>query len=537
MKFKRLTQYILTLTLMGGVLSCQNPLKDFNLLISTEVVKHYVKMEVLTTEAQAVNATIKLTSGDTQDVYNENGYKDFKLVSNLVTFGLDPKRNPTVSDPVRFKVEVSAPGYVTQLVDVTISDKNDGYFRIRLAKPTTVPEGAAAVTKTVPINADGSLPISASVVVNNADGPSMTLNIPAGTQFLDANGKVITGGALTIKAVAFDPSDPNATTLFPGGRLQADGVVMPGGGTSSGTFNAGGSTTIEMVIDGVPIRKFSKPIAVGVELSNDFVLSSGAAPVGGGPIAVFSNSPSNPGWRHETQSTIKKVGNDLTVEFSVDHLTTFVVGEFVPSCSPVSEIEFSADWIEQGITHVVSVEAVKNNKVIASRTFSVSQTNKTVTLDYLPAEGVTIVVRRTTGDLGIVVQAPLAACGSKTSLTLPNPNPVIKPKVTLQLYVRCPNKPEITLTPNFDLYYRLAGKGAFVLLGEVKEGLLATDLLKSDGTKYDFKAVWKGRTKTVENKAVEADNSGTVGTKPGDIIGVKAGATNLGILTEECGKI
>jgi len=41
----------------------------------------------------------------------------------------------------------------------------------------------------------------------------------------------------------------------------------------------------------------------------------------------------------------------------------------------------------------------------------------------------------------------------------------------------------------------------------------------------------------VENKAVEADNSGTVGTKPGDIIGVKAGATNLGILTEECGKI
>jgi len=120
---------------------------------------------------------------------------------------------------------------------------------------------------------------------------------------------------------------------------------------------------------------------------------------------------------------------------------------------------------------------------------------------------------------------------------LPNPNPVIKPKVTLQLYVRCPNKQEITLTPNFDLYYRLAGKGTFVLLGEVKEGLLATDLLKSHGTRYDFKAVWKGRTKTVENKAVEADNSGTVGTKPGDIIGVKAGATNLGILTEECGKI
>lgn len=537
MKLKRLTQYILTLALMGGVLSCQNPLKDFNLLISSEVIAHYVKMEVLTTEGQAVNATVKLAAGDIQDIYNENGFKDFKLVSNLVAFGLDPKRNPTVADPVRFKVEVSAAGYITQLVDVTITDKNDGYFRIRLAKPTTVPDGAAAVTKTVAINADGSLPTAANVVVDNADGPSMTLNIPAGTQFLDANGKVITGGALTVKAVAFDPSDPDAATLFPGGRLQADGVVMPGGGTSSGTFNAGGSTTIEMVIDGVPIRKFSKPIAVGVELSNDFVLSSGAAPVAGGPIAVFSNSPSSPGWRHETQSTIKKVGNDLTVEFSVDHLTTFVVGEFVTSCAPVSEIEFSADWITGGITHIVLVEAVKNNKVIASRTFSVSTSNKSVTLDYLPADGVTIVVRRTTGDHGIIVQAPLAACGSKTAFTLPNPNPVIQPKVTLQLYVRCPDKPEITLTPNFDLYYRLAGKGNFELLGEVKEGLISTDLLKSDGTKYDFRAVWKGRTKTVNNKAVDADNSGTVGTKPGDIIGVKAGATNLAILTEECGKL
>ena len=62
-------------------------------------------------------------------------------------------------------------------------------------------------------------------------------------------------------------------------------------------------------------------------------------------------------------------------------------------------------------------------------------------------------------------------------------------------------------------------------------------MLKSDGTKYDFRAIYNGKTKVVNGKTVQKDNSGTIGINPGDIIGEKAGATNLAILVEECNKL
>jgi len=61
--------------------------------------------------------------------------------------------------------------------------------------------------------------------------------------------------------------------------------------------------------------------------------------------------------------------------------------------------------------------------------------------------------------------------------------------------------------------------------------------LKTDGTKYDFKAIWNDRIKIVNGKTVKKDNSATVGTLPGNLIGTMDGATNLAILKEECDKL
>lgn len=537
MKMKRIAHYILALTLLSGIVSCDNPLKDFNLLISTEVIKHSTTLEVLDTNGQPVNATIKLLGGDTQDIYNISGYKDFKLVSNLVNFGVDPKREPTAAEPIRFQVEIAATGYITQVVDVSISDANNGIMHIRLAKPVSVPDGAVVVNKTFGIDATGALPAESKIEVAGEEGVNIDITIPQGTQFIGADGKVIVGKALTVSATGFDPQDPNALALFPGGRYQADGVTLANGSSASGTFNPAATTTINMVIDGVPVRQFSKPIAIEMEISEGFTLANGAPLTAGTMLSTFSNSAYDPTWTHEQDTPIKSSGSGYSVAFQVSHLTTFLAGEFVESCSPVSLINFSADWIEQGFTYPVNVEAVQNGLVIASRTYSISNNTKSIGMDYLPASGVQIVVRSTVNN-SIIAQAALAACGSATNITIPNPNPVVEPKVTLQLYVRCPDKTDpITLLPTFQLYYRVAGTGAFQYLGAVNNGFLSTSLLKSDGTKYDFRAVWKERTKTVNAKSVQADNSGTVGIKPGDILGEKAGATNLGILIEECNKL
>lgn len=537
MRTKILAQYIIILALLGGVLSCENPLKDFNLIVGTDVIRHATIVEVLSTDGQAVDAKIKLLAGDVQDVYNLSGYKEFKLVGNQVTFGLDPKREPTAADPIQIDVEISAEGYHTQIVQVSITAINNGIMPVRLAKKNELPTGAVSITKTAALNDKVALSTGILLEAVDPNGVTVHVNVPAGTQFLDAAGKVIQGKAISLTVIAYDPLHPATAALFPGGRFQADGVERVGQAPSSGTFNPAVSANVQMTIDGVPVRRFSNPIHFEMFLSDSFLHSTAGSELLGTNLSTFTYSSFDPVWRHEIEAPVQQSGGNYAVSFTVDHLTTFLVGEFMHSCAPISQVNFTADWMDQGFTYPILVEAVKNGQVIASRLFSVNANNKSIALDYLPATGVSIVVRSTL-DNSIIAQADLAACGSQTNVTLQNPFQPGEPKVTLQLYVRCPDKSStVTVLPTFQLYYRLAGTGSFKLLGEVDNGFLSTSFLKTDGTKYDFRAVWDGKTKTVNGKTVQVDNSGTIGIKPGDIIGEKVGATNLEILTEECAKL
>src|SRR5690606_7616132 len=119
---KKLVIYALAVALLGGTSSCENPLKDFNLQISTEVIENYVTLRVLDAiHASGPAVTVSLVSGATQDIYNLNWYKYFKLTDNLFTVGVDAARTAIANNPIRFRVQFSAPGYITQTVPVSLT--------------------------------------------------------------------------------------------------------------------------------------------------------------------------------------------------------------------------------------------------------------------------------------------------------------------------------------------------------------------------------------------------------------------------------
>lgn len=537
MKFRKLAIYTLAFALAGAAASCESPLKDFNLQISDEVINHSAVLQIKDADgAELNNATVRLVGGDIQDIYNLNGTKEFKVLNGMVAFGVTPNRDVMAGAPVVFQVEIAASGYITQIVTVSITHVNNGMQLVTLVKPMVLPDGAAGATQNVALGANGATLAPVSVGVNDPESDiNIAIAIPAGTQFLDADGNVIQGGTLTATTIGFDPLDAEALALFPGGSLQADGVIGPDGSTSSGTFNPAAATTIEMTVGGTEVREFSQPIQVSMSVSPSFNLSSGAPLVAGTPLVSYSFTPSDPVWKF--QQNAPAVGSDAigyTMSFETDHLTTFVGGEFIEACAPTREITFTGDWIAQGFTYPVTVQAVSSTgQVVATGTYSISASNETISFSNLPATGVNIVVRNNAGT--IVAQGPLAACGTMTSIAVPAPPGTF---VTLQLYVRCPDKTTpITLLPTFQMEYRVSGTSTWIYLGEVNNGFLSTTLLKADGTQYDFRATWKNRTKTVNRKTVQESNLATVGIQPGDIIGEKAGATNLAILTEECGNL
>lgn len=536
MKFRKLAIYALALGLFGSVASCESPLKDFNLQISTEVIKHSATLQLTGSDGVAIsNATVKLVAGDINDIYNLEGKKDFKVVNGFVEFGVNPNREVLAGAPVTFQAEISASGYITQIVTVSITNVNNGVQNVTLVKPAVMPEGAVSSSHTVALSSSGATLTAVSVgATDAADGLNTIVTIPAGTQFLNESGAVIQGGALVINIIAFDALRDPALPLFPGANLQAEDVIGRDGSPISGTFNPAASATVTMTIGGVPVRQFSQPIQISMAASPTFALSTGMPLTAGTALESYSFTPSEPVWKfHQDIVTVGSNAVGYTLNIVTDHLTTFTGGELIEACAPVREIKFNGEWIAQGFTYPVTAQAVYGGQVIASRTFSVSQGNETIAFENLPANDVTIVVRNNSGV--IVAQGPLAACGTTTQITLPNPPGTF---VTLQLYVRCPNNTTpITLLPTFQLEYRVTGTSTWVYLGEVTNGFLSTTLLKADGTRYDFRATWKNRTKTVNGKTVAESNLATVGTQPGDIIGEKAGATNLAILTEECNNL
>ncbi len=263
---------------------------------------------------------------------------------------------------------------------------------------------------------------------------------------------------------------------------------------------------------------------------------SGAVIAAGQVFQIFSNSTDGI-WRYEQNSTVTgSAAAGFKVSFQVQHLSFYMAGEFGEACPSARVITFSGDWMTNGSTYPIIVEAIWGGKVIATGEYSINKNNPSISLVDVPSSGTSIVVRNSAGN--ILDQSPLAACGQVTAMTLPNPGDATGTTSTLQLYVRCPDKTTtITLLPTFQLFYRVSGTGTYQFLGTVDNGFLRTTLLKTDGTKYDFKAIWGQRVKEVNAKTIAADNTATVGIQPGDIIGTKAGATNLAILTEECGKL
>ena len=540
MKFKKFTIYALALGLLGSFASCENPLKDFNLQISTEVIQHYATLKVVNSEGASVgNATITLVSGDVADIYNLSGVKDFKLTENLVSFGLDPKRQPSASNPIRFRVRIAAQGYNTIEVPISISGASTGIQTVTMIKPSVPVDGAEEVSRNIDLSDNGSTTSATVVSLPSSVGTgNLSLTIPTGTQFKDAAGNVVVGNSLTVSVQSIDGESERAQNLLPGASLLADKVTLADGTEVSGTFSPVAIANIRMFVNGTEIKSFSNPITINMPADPSYV-----SPITGNPIAagnvfqLFSNSDESAGWKYEKNVTV--TGNSSSgflFNYTINHLSYYFAGEFGESCEEDRVITFSGDWMNNTSTYPIVVDYVWGDKVISSVEYSISKTNNSISISNIPAIGVSVVIRNSNNN--ILDQSPLASCGQVTLIALPNPGDATNATSTLQLYVRCPDKTEtITLLPSFQMFYKVSGTSEYKYLGTVDNGFLRTTLLKTDGTKYDFKAIWNERSKEVKDKTVSVDNTATVGIQPGDILGTKAGATNLGILTEECGKL
>ncbi|WP_443939710.1 hypothetical protein [Pedobacter sp. MW01-1-1] len=539
-KIYKIFSFILLATVLLN--SCKNPSYDINVLFDADVIKYKATLVLKDANGATLpsNISVTATGTDAASIYDFSGTKTIYAPAGVATLGVTPKGIPTANKPVMFNVLIKAPGYDDKNIPVSIVENQFSQIIYVTLLKTMVPSPAATVvSQEIPLAANGAITtaVSFSTPTSSTVATTTSITVPAGTQFKDAAGNTLTGGTVTAQAVNFDPSDPAALALFPGGQLSSTNVVGPSGSTGEMFFLPAGFTEINMYVGGVAVRNFTTPINVAVQLDPTFKPQATGKPIAAGDVlGIYSYQTSTGQFKFESNGTVVLDGQGKpSVSFSTNHLTVFIVGDAIvvpPTCQD-PKITYSASWLGVG-TQPFKIELIGvDGKTIVEKIVSIGN-NTTDVYQGLPPLVVRYKISTTAATPVVVAEGIIndPCAGANITITLRDPGVPVQ-NITLLLNVRCPGSGTI-LVPNFDLFYKPAGAPAsqYTYLGTAENGSIKTTVLKI-GSAYDFRTSWRNSSKEVLNRTItQADNSTTVGEN--DFLGDKSPQANKALLIEAC---
>lgn len=529
--------YLSLITFISIFAACKNPTDDITIVIEPNVFNYStaIKVEDVAGNALPTGLAVEVSGPDADAIYTLSGTRDFVVQDGYIYTAVDPHRDPSPNNPIEFNVKVSGDA----ILDVNIpfevtAGQNYQMKPIKILNLNNPPVGAAVSKPTVTL---ATLAAEDQIISTNTSASLVTrMELEAGTQFLNAAGQVLTGTNLSTVLVNLDPRTSAGIALFPGGSLSSSSIVNAAGQTIEGAFNPASVTSIEFFINDQGVKSFNKPVTVSQNIDPTYINPNTNALVKAGDfLEIYSYEVETGTFKFERSAEVVSQQGKLSVVYPINHLTIYIAGYLEGAC-PQAELNLVANWMTEGVSYPLNIKFVNAaQQTILEQVITVSTNNAPLAVPAIPSGSRLIITHPATGLVYFDGSVEIT-CGSVASVTLINVPQ--QPVVTMQLYVRCPGKTaNVEALPTFQLYYRLAGSNAtFLPLGEVVNGYISTTAL--DVTKkYDFRGVWNDKIKTVGNRAIEANNSGTVGQGPGLILGTVAPANNLQMLNEACAEI
>jgi hypothetical protein len=523
--------------------SCRNPAYELDVLFDANIITY--KATIILKDATGAvlpnDLNVTVSGPDAAAIYDFSGTKKIYAPGGVITVGVTPKMIPTASKTLNFNVLISGPGYddknIPVTIDVTQFNQIINVTMLKVSAPTAV---TSVANTTAALNASGTTTTATTLSTPGTGtvAERTTVSIPAGVQMRNAAGTALTGSTVTVNVVNYEAKDPATNDLFPGGGLTAPNVVLEGGATGSAFFVPAGFTSVKMFVDGQPVKNFSNPISVNVEVDPTFVPAGSTVPVKAGDILkVYSYDVATGQFKFEQPGTVALNSfGKLAVTFTTTHLTTFVVGDAYATTACVdTKVTFVAPWLNEG-SQPMNIEILNaaGTKVLAT-SISVVQNGSTDVWRGLPSVALTYRVKNNTGELLASGSIATPCAGTALNITLATPVTPPSPNVTMDLTVICPGKGTI-IVPNFDLFYKPAGapNTEYQLLGTVEKGRLVTNLVKV-GTAYDFRAGWRNEVKVISNRTITAQDQSVVVGEDNFLGNTPASqANNRALLIEAC---
>ena len=227
---------------------------------------------------------------------------------------------------VDLKLLAKSANFVDSGVTLQLSPEVTDYTAtIYLVSNTTGSSRAGIYTKVDTINAVTNAVAQSEITLaleESASTPNLTVTIPEGTQFSDANGNPISPNSSTL--VRYDPLESGVLDAYPGGlNVQADvnGVM------EQVNFKSAGFASIVLKDSaGTKVKNFDRDITIAMQFTIGITDNNGQVAKVGDIVPVWSYDEDEGTWRYERDGTIADLDTTdglYDVTYNTNHLTFY----------------------------------------------------------------------------------------------------------------------------------------------------------------------------------------------------------------------
>jgi len=420
--------------------------------------------------SNGTEVTVQITGRDSDkivDLLNQPS-TTFKSSNGFLTFALLDELTPDESNPLRFNIVATAPGYISTSMPVSIVEKEATPIEVYMVNGESLPEGITGGmdeeigSATSEGRTSGNIEFGTQVEPNTRT--SATFKISENTLITDVDGQPLSG-ELRSDYHLFNSRDVGALQSFPGG-FSAEVENSPNGEEGVYFTTGGFASVVIRDENGNRARNFDPAIEVSIELDNQGTDHENNEVNAGDEVPIWSFNDEDGTWSFEGDAPISDGGNgNLEVTFDADHLSWWNIDWFGSRCFRGTRInlEGSSSQLRGKLMRAdngrflgwASSRAIRGGSNFIQ--FLNAPQNVAGVLELYDMNNTNVAT----------VDIPDMCSTSPINVELEAPNELT---VTFRGKGICANNDEIEVRPSFPAYYRPLNGGRWVFAGSVLNG-------------------------------------------------------------------
>jgi hypothetical protein len=316
--------------------ACQKPTQGISIIVNSNIlfpaptVIKFANADS-TSANKLTSFPVTISGPGAAYVQMSSGGTNFQVTNGIMSIALTKGANPSVANPISFTVTASLNGFAPIVQNITLTEDKLSVYNIKAVEYAQPAAGTTVLVQSAPVV--NSAMISSTYVVTTPTTPTMTeqatVKFDAGTQLQDINGSPISAGSLNINIVQYGTGNSASLAALPGGTNTTT-LVNSSGNAINGSVNFVTAGLLQMNVDvaSTPVKKFSKPVSISMELnSNQVNFSTGKLIKVGDVIPYWSLNETTGQWKSEGTSTVVLDANGkLSIPMQISHLSCWSAG-------------------------------------------------------------------------------------------------------------------------------------------------------------------------------------------------------------------